>query len=215
MENLKFQYLIVIILLTVTAFVVNGLQYGSSRDDESGLADLQAIPMQIGEWWQGKDFPLEEMVYEILETRAIIHRSFTGNNGSNVFLSIVHYSDTKVDFHAPESCIGGRGLKTEKTNKTIAFLSGDKKIILDVAKMVTTRSTGETLTYYFYKSGEFIGSNYIKMRLNIAANKLFKNDARGSLIRISTVMNPGNEAEAESLLISFLQDFYPYAYQSL
>lgn len=215
MANLKFRYLIVILLLTVTAIVVNGLQYESSRDDESGLADLQAIPMQIGDWWQGQDYPLEELVYEILETRAIIHRSFTGKDGSNVFLSVVHYSDTKVDFHAPEACIGGRGLKTEKTTKTIAFLSDDQKITLDVAEMVTTRESGKTLTYYFYKSGEFVGSDYMKMRLSIAANKLFMNDARGSLIRISTTITPGNEAEAESILTGFLLDFFPHVHQSL
>ena len=85
MANLKIRYLIVILLLAVTASVVNGLQYDSSQDDESGLADLQPIPMQIGEWWQGKDFPLEEMVYEILETRAIIHRSYTEEKWGECF----------------------------------------------------------------------------------------------------------------------------------
>lgn len=215
MANLKLRYLIIVILLALTTTAVNGLQYESSRDDEAGLTDLQAIPMQIGEWWQGKDFPLDEMVYEILETRAIIHRSFTGENGQNVFLSVVHYSDTKVDFHAPEACIGGRGLKTKKTHKTINLLSGNKQTTLDVAEMVTTRETGKTLTYYFYKSGQFSGSNYIKMRLSIAANKLFRNDARGSLIRISTTITPDNEEEAGTLLLGFLQDFFPYVSRSL
>lgn len=209
MANLKFRYLIVILLLVVTASMVYGLQYESSYDDEAGLVDLQAFPMQIGRW-TGRDFPLDEMVYEILETRAIIHRSFTAENGDNVFLSVVHYHDTKVDFHAPEACIGGRGNKTRKTNKTITLFEGDKKIKLDVAEMVTTRSSGQTLTYYFFKSGRFVGSNYIKMRLSIAANKLAQNDARGSLIRISTTLTPGNEAAAELLLKEFLEALFPY-----
>lgn len=214
MANLKYRYLIVVLLLAVTASVVNGLQYSSEIDD-SEAADLLPIPLQIAELWQGQDFPLEETVYEILETRAIIHRSYTRNNGENVFLSIVHYSDTKVDFHAPEACLGGRGLKTEKTDKTISFQSGDEQIALDVAEIMTTTSTGKTLTYYFYKSGDFVGSNYIKMRLSIAANKLFENDARGSLVRISTNFEPGKKAEAESLLAGFLQDLYPNIIQSL
>lgn len=215
MSNLKLRYMIVVILLALTTTVVYGLQYESSRDDEAGLTNLQAIPMQIGEWWQGKDFPLDEMVYDILETRAIIHRSFTGKNGQNVFLSVVHYSDTKVDFHAPEACIGGRGLKTKKTNKTISLLPGEKQTTLDVAEMVTRRETENSLTYYFYKAGQFAGSNYIKMRLSIATNKLFRNDARGTLVRISTTITPGNEEEAGALLVGFLQDFYPYVSRSL
>ena len=213
MENLKVRYLIVILLLAVTASVVNGLQYAAV--DDSGISDLQQIPVQIAEVWQGQDYPLEEMVYDILETRAIIHRSYTNKTEGSIFLSIVHYSDTKVDFHAPESCFGGAGLTTVKTNKTLTFLFGGKQTTLDVAEMVTTMSTGKTLTYYFYKAGDYVGRNYIKMRLSIAANKLFRNDARGSLIRISTTIGPGNVSDAEALLIGFLQDFFPYIQQSL
>ncbi len=215
MAHLKLRYLIVILLLGATATVVEDLQYESLRDDNSDLSDLQEIPLHIGEWWQGRDFPLEEMVYEILETKAIIHRSFTGSDGKNVFLSVVHYSDTKVDFHAPEACLGGRGLKTEKTNKQISLLSNEQRITLDVAEIVTTKANGKSLTYYFYKSGKFTGSNYIKMRLSIAVNKLSSDDTRGSLVRISTEFNPNSKAEAESLLTDFLQDFFPYVQQIL
>lgn len=214
MANLKFRYLIVTLLLIATAFVIYGQQYDSSQDDETGFADLQAVPMQIGKW-RGQDLSLDEMVYEILETRAIIHRTFTTDNGDNIFLSVVHYHDTKVDFHAPEACIGGRGLKTQKTTKILTLFSGTRQITINVAKMVTTRSTGQTLTYYFFKAGQFVGSNYIKMRLSIAANKLAMNDTRGSLIRISTTLTPGNEAAAELLLIDFLEDLLPHVQQSL
>jgi EpsI family protein len=215
MANLKFRYLIVIILLAMTATVVSGLQYDSSRDDDTGLSDLQGIPLQIGEWWQGKDFPLQEMVYEILETRAIIHRSYTKGSEDSIFLSLVHYFDTKVDFHAPEACLGGEGLKTKKTIKTITITSGDQKITLDITELLTTRETGQTLTYYFFKSGDFMGSNYIKMRLSIAANKLARNDTRSSLIRISTALVPGHEAAAEALLRDFMEDLLPHLKQSL
>lgn len=215
MANLKFRYLIVTLLLTVTASAIYALQYDSSRDDEAGFADLLTIPMQVGKW-RGQDFPLDEIVYAILETKAIIHRSYTADNGNNVFLSVVHYHDTKVDFHAPEACIGGRGLKTKKTTKTLTLFPGDQKMTLEIAEMVTTRSDGDqTLTYYFFKAGHFIGSNYIKMRLSIAANKLTRNDTKGSLIRISTTLTPGNEAAAESSLTDFIEDLFPHVQQAL
>ncbi|MGB3222435.1 MAG: exosortase C-terminal domain/associated protein EpsI [Desulforhopalus sp.] len=215
MANLKFRYLLVILLLVGTASVVTALQYDSSKENDDGLENLQGIPLQIGEWWEGKDFPLEEMVYDILETRAIIHRSYTNRSGQNIFLSLVHYYDTKVDFHAPEGCIGGEGLKTKKTIKKVSLFSGDKKIILDIAELLTTRTNGQTLTYYFYKSGDFVGSNYIKMRLSIAANKLSKNDTGSSLIRISTALVPDQKASAEALLRDFMEDLFPHIKQSL
>jgi EpsI family protein len=213
MANLKFRYLIVVLLMAVTAFVVYNLRYDSSQDDETGLAILQAIPMQVGKW-KGQDVTLDETVYEILATRAIIHRSFTADGG-NIFLSVVHYHDTKVDFHAPEACLGGRGEKTKKTTKTIILFSGARQRTIDIAEIIAMRATGQALTYYFFKSGNFIGSNYIKMRLSIAANKLAMNDTRGSLIRISTTLIPGNEAAANSVLIDFLEDLFPHIQQSL
>ncbi len=214
MANLKFRYLIVILLLVITIFLINSLQYNSSQDDEIGFANLQSIPMQIGKW-KGKDLSLDETIYDILETRAIIHRSFISYNGDNVFLSIVHYSDTKVDFHAPEACLGGRGESTTKATKMITLYSGAQQRTLDIAEIIATRSTGRHLTYYFFKSGKFLGSNYIKMRLSIAANKLANNDTKGSLIRISTILMQENEIAAELLLFDFLEDLLPYVQQSL
>ncbi len=208
MTNLKVRYIIVIVLLLLTATVIYGLQYDTFSDENIGLADLQVFPMQVGKW-HGQDFPLDELVYEILETRAIIHRSFTDKNGENIFLSVVHYHDTKVDFHAPEACIGGRGLKTQKTDKKIQLSVNNKEIILDVAEMITTRESGQTLTYYFFKAGNFLGSNYIKMRLNLALNKLRKNDSSASLIRISTTILPGQEVKAEARLKDFIAALLP------
>jgi len=211
---LKFRYLIVTLLLMVTAFMINSLQYDSYQDDETGLAILQAIPMKVGKW-KGQDVSLDETVYEILETRAIIHRSFTLDNGDNIFLSVVHYHDTKVDFHAPEACLGGRGEKTTKTTKAITLFSGAQKRTIDMAEIIATKPTGQTLTYYFFKSGKFIGSNYIKMRLSIASNKLVRNDTRGSLVRISTTIIPGNLATTKVILIDFMENLFPYIQQSL
>jgi len=214
MANLKFRYVIVTLLLTVTAFMVYILRYDSSPDDETGLAILQTIPMQVGKW-KGQDVFLDETVYEILATRAIIHRSFISEKGDNVFLSVVHYHDTKVDFHTPEACLGGRGEKTTKTTKTITLFTGDQQRTFNIAEIIATRASGQTLTYYFFKSGLFLGENYIKMRLSIAANKLSRNDTRGSLIRISTSLIPGNKLVAEALLINFLEEILPYVSQAL
>jgi len=209
MTNLKLRYVTAILLLILTSAVVHSLQYRPSHDDESGLATLRTIPLKIGEW-QGEEYPLEEKVYDILETRAIIHRSFTTNSGRNVFLSIVHYHDTKVDFHGPEACLGANGLQLEKTTKTVTLHSNGRSITFDLARMISSNTQGKTLIYYFYKTGRFVGSSYLMMRLNIAANKMIRNDTKGSLIRISTNFIPGREKEAEKVLLGFTQDLFPY-----
>lgn len=209
MKNLKLRYIATILLLFFTSAVVQALQYRPRHEDDSGLATLRSVPIKIGEW-QGEEYPLEETVYDILETRAIIHRSFTTNSGKNVFLSLVHYHDTKVDFHAPEACLGGNGLQTEKTTKTVTLHSNGKSVTFDLARMITSNPQGKSLVYYFYKTGRFVGSSYLMMRLNIATNKMMRNETKGSLIRISTNFIPGKEKEAEQVLLDFTQDLFPY-----
>lgn len=204
------------ILLIATAIVVSSMKYKPTQDDKAGLSNLQALPLQIGKW-KGKDFPLEEKVYDILETRAIIHRSYNLENqgDSFIFLSIVHYHDTKVEFHAPEACLGSKGIKTQTITKTIALLSGNHQQTIDVAQIITKRANDQTLTYYFYKAGNFMGNNYIKMRLAIAGNKFTSNDTKGSLIRLSITLPLGSETKAEKLLIDFMEDLLIHIHQTL
>jgi len=185
--------------------VAYNLRYDSSQDDETGLAILQTIPMQIGKW-KGQDVTLDETVYEILETRAIIHRNYTDNDSNTILLSIVHYNDTKVDFHAPEACLGGLGLSTTKSKKKLSVQGKkNKKISLEVAELLSKNNDRQLLSYYFYKSGSFLGQNYIKLRLMIAINRLAQQDSSGSLIRISTTLHKSKD-HASNILQNFLKE---------
>ncbi len=204
MTNLKLRYLIVAILLAATVSAVSVLQYDSFHDDESSLAAIQTIPMQIGEW-QGYDLPLDDEVYEILETRAIIHRNYANKKGETVLLSIVHYADTKLDFHAPEACLGGRGQSITKIEKRLDVFVNKKNITLEVAEILSQNNAQQLLSYYFYKSGDFLGRNYIKLRLMIAKNRLAGRDSSGTLIRISTKLHESKD-HASNILLKFLNE---------
>jgi len=212
--SLKFQYIILLTLFSLAALLVHVLRYDSHQPNHQDAKATQSIPLNFVQW-QGRDLPLDELVYEILETRAIIHREYASGGGEKVFLSIVHYGDTKVDFHAPEACLGGLGLQTIKSEKKINWHDSGIQIKLDVAEMITERPNGQLLTYYFYMTENFFGANYIKMRLNIAKNKITRNKTSGSLVRISTTLEENNREESEILLLNFLRDIFPLLKQSL
>ncbi len=210
MASLKLRYLIALVLLLATTCVVKGLQYNAKQDDVAGLAAIRAIPMRLGKW-QGHDVPLAEEVYDILETRAILNRNYVSPEGNHIFLSIVHYSDTKVDFHAPEACLGGRGERTTKIVKKIYLPLNGKNFPLTIAEVQAKNFDSQSLSYYFYKAGNFMGQSYIKMRLNIAYNSLTKQNKSGSLIRVSMPMQLTVAKEKqEAQLVQFLQDLVPF-----
>lgn len=210
MASLKLRYFIALVLLSATACFVKSLQYDSKQDDVAGLAAIRAIPMRLGKW-QGHDVPLAEEVYDILETKAILNRSYVSPEGNHVFLSIVHYSDTKVDFHAPEACLGGRGERTTKIVKKIYLTLNGKTFPLTIAEVQARNFDSQSLSYYFYKAGQFMGQSYIKMRLNIAYNRLTKQDKSGSLIRVSIpIQLTVSKEKQETRLKQFLQELVPF-----
>ena len=213
MANLKLRYLIVAILVILSALLVNTLQYDSSQDDSNSIEILQIIPMQLGKW-QGVDVQLAEEVYNILETKAIIHRKYVNEDDSQVFLSIVHYHDTKVDFHAPEACLGGLGQSTTKSVKKLTLQLKNRNISLEIAELVSKILDRQQLSFYFYKSGDYLGQNYIKLRLIIAKNRLLRDNTSGSLIRISTNITK-SEQESRLLLKRFATELIPVLLKSL
>ncbi|VAW34694.1 hypothetical protein MNBD_DELTA04-1624 [hydrothermal vent metagenome] len=210
MASLKLRYLIALVLLSAAACLVKSLQYDSKQDDVAGLAAIRTIPMRLGKW-QGHDVPLAEEVYDILETRAILNRKYVSPEGNYIFLSIVHYSDTKVDFHAPEACLGGRGERTTKIVKKIYLTLNGKTFPLTIAEVKAKNFDSQSLSYYFYKAGNFMGQSYIKMRLNIAYNRLTEQNKSGSLIRVSVPMQlTVSKEKQEAQLVQFLQELVPF-----
>ncbi|MDL1962004.1 MAG: EpsI family protein [Deltaproteobacteria bacterium] len=203
------RYLVVIAIMLLTSVVVHFLSYDTYYEAEAGIRAIRNIPLEFGQW-QGKDIPLDERIYEILETRSIINRAYRGKNGQEVLLSIVYYPETKVDFHAPEACLAGRGIQISKSAQTITITPNEKKVTIKLNRLIRQQGGCDELIYYFYKAGDFLGKNYIKMRMNLALNKFSRNEKNGSLIRVSSPVFGKDYKSASIILTIFIEDLYPY-----
>ena len=208
---MKRNCIILLVVMALLAVGVHLLSFDKASSSERGVDTVKQIPLRIGDW-QGTDHHLDQLVYDILETKAILHRSYRNSQGQEVFLSLVFYKETKVDFHAPEGCMGGQGVKTKKTPATLNIVSADgKSFPLEVNKLIQKQDDNTTLVYYFYKTGSFIGRNYIKLRLNLVLNKFKEARKSGSLIRVSAPLSVNdNGKKSHDLLESFINDLYPY-----
>lgn len=214
MTSLRNRYIAVVLMLIVFIFIGHPLKYDSGFDSESAVEAVKMIPTEYKDW-HGRDVNLDPTVYEILDTRAVIHREYTNSQGRSVFLSVVYYSDTKVDFHTPEGCLGGKGIRVKKFVKPISIKQEAQYINFDVAEIETNDNGNKSIVYYFYKAGQFIGQNYIKMRLNIALNKFISKNKSGALIRISTNLTSNSVESGEVVLKGFLDDFFLAIYSNL
>ena len=207
------KYITVIVLFALFALVVNYLSYDTFNQPEDDFEAIGKIPYAIG-GWKGKDLPLDSSVYELLETKTIIHRNYTLND-INILLSIVYYPQTKVDFHAPEGCLGGQGIKTKSSSRTIDLRTQDGTVSLDINEIVWEKGSEESLVYYFYKAGSFVGNSYIKLRFSLALNRFVSTEKSGALIRVSLPVYFSNYKETEVALWGFLEELYPYIIEAL
>jgi len=207
-EKLAYRYILLTSILLFTSLLVLFLSYDTFYKADAAVKSINRIPLQIGDW-KGQDIPLDKRVYDILETRAIINRSYV-SNGKSVFLSLVYYPETKVDFHAPEGCLAGRGVQISKSPRSILVHYNGKRINITLNQLVRRHNGVDELYFYFYKAGDFMGSSYIKLRFNLALNKFKTKSKAGSLIRVSTPVSGGNYKIASKTLTDFIQALYPY-----
>jgi len=208
MGKIRNRYFILFTVLLLTAVAVNFLSYDTFNKAEASIRTIEKIPLNLGKW-HGVDVSLEENIYEILETRSIIHRKYFAND-SSVFLSIVYYPETKVNFHAPEACLAGKGFQISKTAKTIQFTHNDHKVKVNLNQLVRQNNNSNELIYYFYKAGDFLGNGYIKLRFSLAMNKFLTKEKSGALIRISTPALKNDYQHASENLTSFISELYQY-----
>ena len=160
----------ILIILLLTSLLVNFLSYDTYYRAEDGFQAVKNIPRKI-ERWYGQDIPLESRVYEILETKSIINRIYHTGKGHKVLLPVVYHPETKVDFHAPESCLGGKGIQIHEASKALIIVNGGQKVKINLNQLIWQQGGKEKLVYYFYKAGEFLGESYLKLRFSLAVNK--------------------------------------------
>ena len=175
-------------------------QWYAPKGDGSYLKDF---PINH-EGWKGERIAMDKIVADILETDALVLNNYVKDR-KPVLLAIVYYPDAKVDFHMPEACYSATGVKINKRIRPIALNAIGT---INVSELNIVRGNSKELVYYFYKSGNFIGNSYNRLRFNLVLNNLFSKEKSGALIRISTPV-VGDADDADSRLINFLDDFVP------
>ncbi len=181
MKKIK-NYLILFILLIITAgFVfIDGSLSKSAR-----TINLEKLPLTLG-GWQGKSYPVQERILQILETDYILDRDYVNGDGRHMFLSIVYYPDNKIGFHNPESCNTGAGLKIIKkdvlsvnSTKTNAQLEDFR-----VNRLVMGGSRGDKVILYFFVSGDYMTHDYLKFRLHMMKQQMAFRRPSGAQIQV-------------------------------
>ncbi|MBI5874120.1 MAG: EpsI family protein [Candidatus Omnitrophica bacterium] len=201
-SNKQFVIILAILLVALAISVPSYLIVPASKEDVL----VSKLPMNIGDW-QGKDLPVEEVAYQILETRNLILREYTRGQDT-VYLYIVYSQDNRKVSHPPEVCFEGSGITIVKKEPIVLEVSGNKEVF---ANKLTVEKAGVTnLVVYWYKAGNYYIDNYLKQQLRIALSRLQLKHTSGALIRISAEVDASHPDKALEDIRVFARDVSAY-----
>lgn len=202
MSDFNRNSLILILLFLCAAFILQNMR--QTRGSEKLDFDPQKIPLLIA-GWKGENLKIPSYVYEILETKNVLMRQYTHENGDKIVLTIVCSEGNRGSFHPPEICYAGSGVDlVEKKVETVAL---PKKSSLKMNKLLMKSSEGLTTAWYWFLAGDTFVSNYYQQQLSFLVDAIRGSISQGALIRVSTY---GNSEETEIRCKSFIIQLIPY-----
>ena len=198
MRSNSVNYGIIILLLIVTSFF--SLQLFFKTREAHDIVKINSFPYTIGEW-KGKDLPLTEQEYKILETRNIMNREYINSKGEKVWSFVVYSETNRSVFHPPEVCLIGSGVAIiDKKVATVSRKAG-KPFTTNVLSMEYSGSKGVTL--YSYKAGDLYTDNFYLQQMYLLAHQAFGRRIPGATIRVSMPV-AGSEKATIATLKAFL-----------
>jgi EpsI family protein len=164
------------------------------------------FPMKVGQW-VGKDLPVDEDAYAILETRNLILREYA-RGGEKVYFYIIYSQDNRKVSHPPEVCFEGSGITVVNKVKAPLELFNGEKIFANELRV--EKEGAVNLVLYWYKAGNFYTDNYLKQQMRIALGRLTFKTTSSAMLRLSSEVSQDKEDQALASIKVFLKEASKY-----
>lgn len=206
------KYWVVVVLLGLTAGMSVAL---SQKEHIYTKVDIKDFPMKIGSWI-GKELPLDEETYKILETRNVLFRKYYKQSSergetASVYLYIIYSEDNRKVSHPPEICYTGGGAELISKSQ-VSIDTGSQ--IMRVNKFIVEEHKQKEMVLYWYSAGGEFTTNYLRQQMKVVLGQLGRRGSGASLIRVSAPIAKG-EAETLGELKGFIRDAIPEIKENL
>lgn len=185
--------------LFLTAAGVTAARMPNTPLNYLGDHKLEAIvPKAIGRWKfvsaSGLVIPTEDQFALTLYSQQLT-RVYWDGVGEPIMLLIAAGNNQTgfLQVHRPEVCYSAAGFELGQVQPQAVPIGGGRKIIAN--KLVATREGQSEWMLYWTRVGTQIPATWTKQRLAIAVDNLHQIIPDAMLIRASTIMPDGNEAE--------------------
>lgn len=153
--------------------------------------EFVSFPATIGEW-RGRNDVLESAVLDVLKLDDYIIADYQNTDKQRVNFYVAYYGSQRsgASAHSPRSCLPGGGWRIE--SHTQVDLGNGLRTNRFIIRMGESRQ----LVYYWFKQRGRVITNEFAVKWYMLWDALARNRSDGALVRLTTVLQPGEDAEA-------------------
>lgn len=188
-------------LLSVAALGAAWLLRAAPVEVAAG-SSLANVPQRLG-GWEGRDVTVESEVVQWLRSDALLLRAYEDEEGVPVWVLVDYHraQGLGATVHSPRHCYLGTG-RSVTPRATPGVAGGSARLAL--AQWLTVRREDDTLAAaYWYETRSGATSDELALKLRIASAALRRRASDVALVRLTTPMTSGHEADAERRIARF------------
>ena len=158
----------------------------------------QAIPTMVGSW-VGAAVPIDERVFQILETRDVASMEYRFGQEPPVWLAQVAGFGNRAAFHPPEICYVGSHFEVFERGPLELAVHGRTRRVM---RLVIGQGRDRFEAWYWFTANGRSTPNYYQQQWWLMMDALHGEPMSGTLVRISTTLD--EPAAAHHRLLDFV-----------
>ena len=169
--------------------------------------ELLFFPTSIGAW-QGRPERMDQIYLDALKLDDYRMARYSTGTGESLDLYVAYYASQRkgASVHSPKSCLPGGGWQIQEFSQVDVPDAGPSGGPLRVNRSLIQMGDDRQLVYYWFQQrGRYMTNEYL-VKWNLFWDSLWRNRSDGALVRLTTRLEPGEEAlEADRMLADFTQ----------
>jgi len=208
-RNIPTSFSVVIILLTISFAGIIALD--TREENYPDRVTFDDFPTTIGEW-KGKKDRLEQIYLDSLKLDDYIMADYVNSNNKTINFYSAYYQSQKTgeSIHSPRACIPGGGWRIKDlSQKKLDGITVDGNA-LNINRLVIIKGDYKQVAYYWFQQRGRSMTNEYLVKWYLFSDALTLNRTDGALVRITTLVNPGEDVDlADKRIIDFIKASYP------
>ncbi|HFD13286.1 MAG TPA: EpsI family protein, partial [Crenotrichaceae bacterium] len=182
-----------VLLVGVTLFVT---LVPERKDIIPERKDFYSFPMEF-DGWKGTREGLKQRILDALKVDDYILVDYINKDGTKINFYVAYYATQKKgqSAHSPRTCIPGGGWKISSIEQVPVKGVKVNGVPLIVNRTIIQKGEFRQLVYYWFQERGRILTNEYLVKWYILWDALTKNRTDGALVRLVTMVPPGQDIE--------------------